>query len=212
MATSRWSTFRVGNRELIRCPAGVHTRCGRSPPEVSGVRRGVGIAGPASAVGSLRVGRDRLHSIGVESICEVSSAHTSVSVARRRIIRQTARRSGAAACCSPICLTRQIGEQVGQMLGGVTSQPVSLLWPSSSACITANVSNSASDNFGAIPTRGRHGAQSGPFFKVSSVGEQIAIARVSRSASTKTSKVEVGLQRRSWTPHHVTHGPSTPWN
>ena len=61
-----------------------------------------------------------------------------------------------------------------------------------SACITANVNNSASDSFGAMPTLGRHGAGSGRAFSVSSMRAYSAVARVSRSASIRSSKIDVG--------------------
>jgi len=48
------------------------------------------------------------------------------------------------------------------------SHRASLVNPSS-ACITASVTTSASEIFGAMPTAGRHGARSGVIFSRSSV-------------------------------------------
>ena len=63
----------------------------------------------------------------------------------------------------------------------------------SRACITANVTNSASEIRGAIPTHGRHGVISGWDFQRSSVLTYSAVARVSRSLSSRAFRFEIGV-------------------
>ena len=48
----------------------------------------------------------------------------------------------------------------------------------------------------------------------SSVNTYSAVARVSRSASTRASRLELGIQRRSWAPsrsNHISHTINTTW-
>src|SRR5664279_2275217 len=81
--------------------------------------------------------------------------------------------------------------------------------------MTDNVTTSASLIFGVIPTLGRAGACSGELFNKSSTRTYSAVARVSRSASTMSLLLDVGLA----TPVLDTHNhylrldtPNTPWN
>src|SRR5450755_4890012 len=59
--------------------------------------------------------------------------------------------------------------------------------------MTARVTSSASLSFTPMPTRGRYGASCGDSFSRSSVLTYSAVARVSRSASTRASGFDVGL-------------------
>src|SRR5664279_2701786 len=78
--------------------------------------------------------------------------------------------------------------------------------------MTDNVTTSASLIFGVIPTLGRAGACSGELFNKSSTRTYSAVATVSRSASTMSLQLDVGFQRRSWTPSPQTSAatPLTP--
>jgi len=57
---------------------------------------------------------------------------------------------------------------MAQTVAGVT-QPARLMRVPLKGLQHANVNNSASDNFGAMPTFGRHGTSSGWSFNVSSI-------------------------------------------
>jgi hypothetical protein len=73
------------------------------------------------------------------------------------------------------------------------SQRDSLVNPSR-ACITASVTSSASEICGLNPISGRHGARCGAICNRSSIVTYSAVARVSRSASTRASGFDVGCE------------------
>jgi hypothetical protein len=95
------------------------------------------------------------------------------------------------------------------------SQRASLVNPSR-ACITASVTSSASEIRGLKPIAGRHGARSGALRNRSSVLTYSAVARVSRSASTRASGFGVGCETPILDTLRVSSDHDTPdltpWN
>jgi len=112
------------------------------------------------------VSLDRPHSTGVESATHTSSAHSVVSRANAPITQRIVSGKARNRLLYPDCCGRY-GNNPRRCAWAWRIHRASEVNPSS-ACITASVTSSASDSFGAIPTGGRHGAICGEAFSRSS--------------------------------------------